>query len=182
MKNFKSCAKHTYEKTLQEPSAKSALPIADLAYAAGFFDGEGHIRIQQHSARCRTFMLQATATQATLFPLDWLQERFGGTVASRLQGYRGEQRAQYTWQISSAGAERFLRLILPYMLVKRDEAEIALQFRATFRPQFGDRSRMPESVLKERNDMRLQLQQLRKDKRRFAFEKAQEKYQSCYQL
>ena len=157
--------------------AKNALPIVDLAYAAGFFDGEGHIRIQQHSARCRTFMLQVTATQATLFPLDWFQEHFGGTVSSRLQGYRGEQRAQYTWQASSAVAERFLLAILPYLQVKRDEAELALQFRKTFRPQFGDRSRMPDSVLEERDQMRLQLQQLRKTKRQYAFRKVQERFE-----
>lgn len=139
----------------------------DLAYAAGFFDGEGHIRIQRHSTRCRTMMLQCSISQATEYPLDWFVEKFGGTVKGRLMKYRGDRRPLYGWQISSLGAEEFLRAIFPYLIAKKDEADIALAFRETFRPQHvkGGHKRMSEDVIEFRHKCSERLKSLRKQKR-----------------
>lgn len=135
-----------------------------VAYAAGFFDGEGHIRIQRHSKR-GSFMLQISAVQATLTPLPLFAELFGGTVHKRIMQYRGTPRAQYTWQASSKSAEMALRAMLPYLLVKLDEAQLALEFRSTFRPQYGDRSRNPPELDERRKAMMYDLQAARKTKR-----------------
>ena len=149
---------------------KTALPTSEqLAYAAGFFDGEGTIRIQTHSRRCRTMMLSVAACQVTEYPLDRFVQWFGGTVKLRWLKYRGGRRPLYTWQVSSMQAEQFLRQVLPYLVAKQTEAELALQFRATFRPQYGDRSRMPDNVIALRKEMQAGLVQLRHDKRQEAF-------------
>ena len=139
----------------------------DLAYAAGFFDGDGHIRIQNHSKRCRTMMLQCTVVQATEEIVQWFAETFGGTVSSRLLKYRGGVRPLHTWQISSKGAERFLVEIYPYMKGKRDEADVALAFRATFRPQHvkGGHKRMSKDVIELRQSQSNLLRAIRKEKR-----------------
>jgi hypothetical protein len=140
---------------------------ADLAYAAGFFDGEGHIRIQRHSTRCDTMTLQVQLSQATPQPLEWFVEKFGGTTRGRTIPYRGGRRTIYNWQASSGVAERFLRAIYPYLRCKKDEAEVALLFRETFRPQHvaGGHKRMELSVLLTRASMAAQLVKLRKSKR-----------------
>jgi hypothetical protein len=148
--------------------ARSVLHMEDraikVAYAAGFFDGEGHIRIQRHSRR-GSYMLQISAVQATECPLPLFQQLFGGTVKKRVMHYRGTLRAQYTWQTSSRSAENALRAMLPYMRVKTDEAELALEFRATFRPQYGERSKNSPELEQRRMAMMFDLQEARKKKR-----------------
>lgn len=136
----------------------------DVAYAAGFFDGEGHIRIQRHSAR-GSYMLSVSAVQATLTPLDFLSELFGGVVKKRTTKYKGADKAMYEWRLSSAAAERALAEMLPFIRAKKDEALVALEFRKTFRPQFGDRSRLGDDVVAGRMAMMYRLQEMRKEKR-----------------
>lgn len=135
-----------------------------IAYAAGFFDGEGHIRIQSHSRR-GSYMLSVSAVQATPYPLDMFRELFGGTIKKRLIRYREEQKALFTWQASSKQAENALRQMMPYLIAKKDEVEVALKFRATFRPQYGERSKMAPEVEAAREEMMRLLQRMRVEKR-----------------
>jgi hypothetical protein len=152
---------------LAQFARNALLTVEEVAYAAGFFDGEGHIRIQKHSSRCDTFLLQVSLTQATPYPLDWFVEKFGGTTKGRVVPYKDGKRTIYNWQSSSFVAERFLRVVLPYLRVKRDEADLALRFRGTFRPQHipGGHKRMDTNTLALRRAMAGQLRQMRKDKR-----------------
>lgn len=137
----------------------------ELAYAAGFIDGEGHIRIQKHSVR-GSYMLSVSAVQSTETPLPLLQKCFGGVVKRRVNFYyRGQLKIRWEWQASSKVAERALKLMLPYLRVKKDEAEVALEFRKTFRPQYGDRYKNPPEVDEKRKAMMYSLQDMRKAKR-----------------
>lgn len=136
----------------------------EIAYAAGFFDGEGHIRITKHSKR-GSYTLQLSAVQATLDPLPLFERVFGGTINRRLVKYRQTPRAIYTWQASSGVAELALRRMLPYLIAKKDEAELALSFRETFRPQFGNRSKTAPEVEEKRRALMICLQDARKQKR-----------------
>lgn len=62
-------------------------------------------------------------------------------------------------------AERALAEMLPFIRAKKDEALVALEFRKTFRPQFGDRSRLGDDVVAGRMAMMYRLQEMRKEKR-----------------
>jgi hypothetical protein len=136
-----------------------------IAYAAGFFDGEGHIRITQHSTR-GSYMLQISAIQATPEPIEFLKELFGGTISKRFTIYKGGMKAVFTWQTSSKAAEITLLKMLPYLICKKDEAELALQFRKTFRPQYGERSKNSPELEQQRESMMYGLQKMRHDKRK----------------
>lgn len=97
----------------------------DLPYAAGFFDGEGCI------SACRRgdgrVALRVTCTQSDPRPLEWLRERFGGRVSLVHRADPGaERRAVHVWVANEAMARRFLTAVLPYLIVKRERAEMAL--------------------------------------------------------
>lgn len=62
-------------------------------------------------------------------------------------------------------AQRALEMMLPYLRVKKDEAELALEFRRTFRPQYGERSRNPPEIDAKREAMMYSMQDMRKAKR-----------------
>ena len=138
-----------------------------VAYAAGFFDGEGHIRIVQHSKRCRTLMLQVSISQNCPEPLEFIAYLFGGTVSARTFRYKDGRRAMYGWQASSGVAGRFLMTVLPFLIVKRKQAELAIEFRGTFGPQHvkGGQKRLASDVLARRVELAEKIKQMRIDDR-----------------
>jgi hypothetical protein len=60
------------------------LPVSDLAWAAGFIDGEGTISVYSRADRVGEFkvLLQAVNTNRTA--LDRLQSMFGGQPAAKI--------------------------------------------------------------------------------------------------
>lgn len=92
----------------------------DIAWAAGFLDGEGCIRI------CRRqngfYNLQVSIAQVVKAPLDDLQMIFGGSIR--------QQSGSWRWQIDSRQAAKLLEQVIPFLRVKREQAEIALQFQS----------------------------------------------------
>jgi hypothetical protein len=111
-------------------------------------------------------MLSLSAVQSTPEPIEFLQNLFGGTVVKRVMPYRGQLKVQFQWQVSSKQAEQVLRMMQPYLIAKADEAILALEFRSTFRPQYGDRSKNPPELDAKREAMMHDLQEMRKAKRR----------------
>lgn len=103
----------------------------DKAYAAGFFDGEGHITIAFMSSKARTkgttYTMRIGAAQNDTAPLLWLRSRWGGSVSIVARKTAGGN-TTYRWVLCSRKAAGFLRDVLPFLLVKRRRADIALQF------------------------------------------------------
>jgi len=90
----------------------------DKAYAAGFFDGEGHIEYNG------PYNLQVSVAQLDRTPLDWLVTLFGGYVRHS----QGNKRYNgiYNWHTNTREAARFLDAVLPYLIVKKEHAQEAL--------------------------------------------------------
>ena len=107
---------------------------ADLAYAAGIIDGEGCIFIGRtwHKRDKRlTHVLQVKVSMIDREALLWLRQNFGyrrKVLIMENRQTRGWNNV-YTWHLTGAGAEKFLRKILPYLKVKRQQAKVALRFR-----------------------------------------------------
>jgi hypothetical protein len=107
---------------------------AELAYFAGFFDGEGCVGINPVSKAggvSRYYCLYATARQIDTTPLQMLKEAFGGCIQGP-HNASATKRGTYSWRVQAAQAEQFLVAVLPYLVVKRAQAELALEFRRTF--------------------------------------------------
>lgn len=101
-------------------------------YFAGLFDGEGCITIARGRTRGSvrpSFELRCIVNMTTpgLGALTALHRTYGGylTRHCRRKGVLSEQQS---WVATGAPAAAFLTRVLPYLLVKRDEAEYALEF------------------------------------------------------
>src|SRR2546426_7540467 len=90
----------------------SSLPSHEVAYTAGFFDGEGCVNIARYLKRGR----------------EWLHQRWGGNLT------RIERRGNSRWRpyrhlrFSAGPAGPLLLAMFPYLIIKKAEAEIALEF------------------------------------------------------
>jgi hypothetical protein len=99
-----------------------SIPEHELSWAAGFFDGEGNVNISKDSLQVSVFNTYKPA-------VDKFQELFGGNVTVRKGS--GNSRDCYMWFVTTGTAAMVLRLLRPYLVVKQEQARIAIEFQAT---------------------------------------------------
>ena len=104
-----------------------------IRWAAGFFDGEGTVRIRvspQPNGSSPRMKLEMAASNTDRRPLDELRDLFG-TQHKDFYVYRSplpNRRPVYRWRVAGDRAYRALREMLPYFRVKGEQAELAVKF------------------------------------------------------
>ena len=118
--------------------------IEDWARLAAYIDGEGHISIASAGGD-RNFKMQLTIGNTDHRLTSWLKNTFGGEV--RLADITKRRRQYWYWYIGSKRASDFLSRCLPFFIMKREQAEIAIAYHATvsgFKMVGGKRTVSPE--------------------------------------
>lgn len=102
------------------PHKPYCLEPYEWAYIAGFLDGEGTLSSRYGSGRVG---IEISASQNSLAPLRYIQERLGGHVRFRPNAYGG----QWIWSLTKRRAVfDALTQLRPYLIVKKEEADVAL--------------------------------------------------------
>lgn len=105
----------------------------DLAYFAGLFDGEGclHIRKTKTKVQKTTYALVCKISMCNFSILEQLQQTFGGSLhKEREHQYSNKYNKLWTWTLSCVKARDFIIAILPFLRIKKSEAELAITFQA----------------------------------------------------
>jgi hypothetical protein len=153
---------------------KSDLPDVDWARLAAFVDGEGHIRITSQKRKNRKgverdyMYVELSISNADPRLMTWLTERFGGNV------YRGKapvanvrKHSIFQWHAGCSVAHEILLGCLPYFVIKRNQAEIAISFRelTQCKPESGKKRwgvyGMPDELKEIQYSLRKELQETR---------------------
>ena len=123
-----------------------------LAYAAGLMDGEGSIVIDYtHSAiGSPSHSLRITICSTSRLLIDWLLETFQGSASNdtRSSVQRG-RRPCWSWRLSADRARSFLQDVNPYLVEKRRQASLAIEFQRRKKRSRTSRP-LPYEVVKER--------------------------------
>lgn len=96
----------------------------DAAYIAGFLDGEGCI-----SVYCRTkgVTVKMYAHNCKRSVLDWIAETTGlGSVQVHCKGNE-KHCVSFSWQTNSISVVAVLKQVLPYLRLKKRQAELAIE-------------------------------------------------------
>lgn len=102
----------------------------DIAWAAGFFDGEGCISFRD--GKCR----EIKWSQKDIKPLIQLDLIFNTGSINRA---KTDKYIMHEYHIFGREAIRVLKLILPYLNVKRDKAIVAIQTEPLIRKKSPNR-------------------------------------------
>ena len=106
-----------------------AKPSHEVAYTAGFFDGEGCVNIARYLKRGRPYHTLAIIFTNTDFQvLKWFQQRWGGHLTKPTQPSKPRWRPSRHLWLSAGPARPLLLAMLPYLIIKRQQVEIALEF------------------------------------------------------
>ena len=124
-----------------------------IAWAAGFFDGEGNISVQTINAprRVTVALLQCLRVdQVDPRPLQRLKEIFGGQVGASREVKPPRQR-RYWWIIKNRAARTALSAMRPYLVLKAGKADAFLRCQSredliAFRKEWQPRSRTEVSA------------------------------------
>lgn len=105
--------------------------IADKAYAAGFFDGEGCVGIYHKPGLSEEHpgMLQVSIANTDREILGRMSLLFGGGVFTA-NSKNSHWRQAWQWSLPQKRAKRFLQEILLYLTIKQERAVLAIEFAA----------------------------------------------------
>lgn len=96
------------------------------AYFAGLFDGEGCISINKINKYKRPgFQLRISITNTNKEVLQNVLNIYGGKLYER---NRDNARTYYDWVAVSKQCIKILELWLPFLIIKKKQAEVALEF------------------------------------------------------
>ena len=147
----------------------------DIRYIAGLFDGEGWITIgksalggyRKYSKDYVRYQLHIGIAMSFRPLIEQIHRQFyGGLFINRGHKKRlPNARDGYVWYLSSNPAAEFLDFIKPHLVVKKEEAEIAIIFQEHVRRYCGHLTHKPElraSLYAEREEFRNKLLALKK--------------------
>jgi hypothetical protein len=120
---------------------------AHYAYTAGFVEADGCFHITNSGAGIRV-------TNKCVSVLQFFKQNFGGSIKSK-----STPANCFEWDLYGNSAVNLIQNLLPYLLIKKEEAEILLEFSKTMGPRG---KRVSEEVKNKRDELRLKLVEQRK--------------------
>jgi|SRR5215471_9944811 len=105
----------------------SELSVLQQSYIAGLFDGEGSIVLYDRGYGGRP-QLRCSISN-TFEPIQiWLKNTTGtGTIVRHIHPKETGYRDSLTWQCYGQNAVKFLQMLLPFLIIKKDKAEQAIE-------------------------------------------------------
>lgn len=98
----------------------------DLEYLAGFFDGEGCINLQKTNKLSKTYRMRVFVAQLDTRPLYKFKEIFNDGFIYKWVNNAGH--IQYQWEIHGKKSVNVLKALLPYLIVKKEQAKLAVKW------------------------------------------------------
>jgi hypothetical protein len=136
------------------------------AYCAGLFDGEGYIDIYSatlsKASKSPSLYLRVVISQKDGMIMNWLEDNFGGYVRKE----RRNENYIYRWTIVSKSALKFLNLIYPFVLIKKEQVKLALEFQEMKSKYIKDNPgfrKIPSEEIQTRIETKDKLKELKKN-------------------
>lgn len=113
------------------PTALKIPSKEDIIYAAGIFDGEGHISVSKATRKRKDgseypqHWLIIAISNTNLELMEWFIDKFGGSYRKDREG---SIRTCWCWRLSCLKALKFLDLVSPYLIVKKNQVKLGMDF------------------------------------------------------
>ena len=122
-----------------------------LAWAAGFFDGDGYITVQVRGGKYRGHYIVAGVNHVAEAPIREMIKLFGGKFRNQLpEKVVGNRKQRIEWKLTCSSAASFLEQIRPYLVNKVEVVNKALELQSTM----GTTNKVPDEVVALRDALK----------------------------
>lgn len=128
----------------------------DKAYLAGFYDGEGSIILQKKRG---TYGLVVKVSNTSRGVIDWVRETVGHGCVTTESKKNPLHKDAHIHCITGKRAGKLLEQLRPYLKIKQDQADVALEFIETLS---SGRSKVPERFNILRDELKYTMTELNK--------------------
>lgn len=133
-----------------------------IAYLSGIIDGEGSISIELQKSgvalrKINYYAVRLVIVNTSLPLLQWIESNFGGKITKRAKIVN--RRTCYQWALHSFNAAQLLTLCLPFLIEKKERAQILIRFMAIKSGHY-----LSPEVIDEREKLFLLCKKLNKEK------------------
>lgn len=135
----------------------------ELAWAAGLFDGEGTIGLYSgKSNKCSkgktwtyAWRLQLCVSMTSKQTIDRLARimQVGSVLSHSRKGAKPHWKQQWSWRTYASNSEVALRMLMPYLFLKHDQALVAFEFMETCRTRYHQGKPTPQAVHDKRHEL-----------------------------
>ena len=155
----------------------AAVPEIDIARLAAYIDGEGTIYINRQGKMCGgmkspRYFLSLIISNTDPRLMSWLKQTFDGSVYGVnfkcVTSHLGKKKI-LRWQVNERIAYHVLKACLPFMIMKKQQAEVGIAFMGlkqkreiTMRDHLGRIRREPlsDAEIAQRHAMKLEIERL----------------------
>lgn len=137
-----------------------------FSYLAGFMDGEGTFAIVKTFSVQRkpdgtkkkyiVYKLNISVCNTNKEVMEWIAKHFGGKVLDSANDNRNPKyKIRYAWHVTHRHRQKdFILGVLPYLVAKKEQAKLALEFIKTYRdePQYG--VQLDSAIVERREELR----------------------------
>ena len=104
----------------------------DIAFLAGFFEGEGAMWLG-YDGNGKEVRIRAdvAVTNNDENLLNHFKSKFGGTIHRKSKMIGEYKHYTYQWHLASKDIGPILTLMLPFLITKKEVAELLIEYRAT---------------------------------------------------
>ena len=129
----------------------------DYAWAAGIIDGEGCIamtraKVGVNRRKTESFQVRISVRMTHGDTIRRLHELFGGTFKRARSRDPLRHKSTFEWFVGDLATETTLRLVTPFLITKRSQAELVLKYRAECCPPINGGICAPVLVQRRRRD------------------------------
>lgn len=118
-----------------------------LPYYAGLFDGEGTVGIYKFNKGDKFYYKLEVQLSNTYLPILYqLKELFGGSVYVDKKNWKNTRLIVGKWTVSASQAVPFIKDIVPYSLIKKEQLLLALEFQKNTRKLLKGKINTPLSA------------------------------------
>jgi len=115
----------------EEKEENKEIVEEDLAYGAGFFDGDGNIYVRKRKGKKEiwnsTYSIATSIGNTNKDVIIWLKDKFGGGIRNHIK-QKDYHKQAYQWRISDKKSYNFLKLVYPYLILKKYQAKLSIEF------------------------------------------------------
>lgn len=136
---------------------------AILGYLAGMLDADGSISIvrafDKQLSKSPSHSIKVSITNTDKNLCEWLTDTVkGGSINTKTRQNKAWKPA-YNWCLYGKNAEQFLVKVLPFLIIKKERAELAIKLRSLRKGSWRGRQLDP-SVVQEREYITNQMTEL----------------------